>query len=47
MALAGNNMEAVDYDGRSALHLAAAEGQLECVRFLLEKCKVGANPKDR
>ncbi|KAK2158814.1 hypothetical protein LSH36_163g00018 [Paralvinella palmiformis] len=47
MALAGNNMEAVDYDGRSALHLAAAEGQLECVRFLLEKCKVDANPKDR
>ncbi|KAK2158817.1 hypothetical protein LSH36_163g01000 [Paralvinella palmiformis] len=47
MALAGNDMAAVDYDGRTALHLAAAEGQLECVRFLLERCKVEANPKDR
>jgi glutaminase len=24
-----------DYDGRTALHLAAAEGHIRCVRFLL------------
>ena len=29
-----------DYDGRTALHLASAEGHLRCVRFLLDVCKV-------
>ena len=31
-----------DYDGRTALHLASAEGHLRCVRFLLDVCKVNA-----
>ena len=33
-----------DYDGRTALHIAAAEGQFEAARLLLER---GADPKRR
>ncbi len=47
MALAGKAMHVSDYDGRTALHLAAAEGHLECLKFLLEKCNVNPEPKDR
>ena len=36
-----------DYDGRTALHLAAAEGHPRCVRFLLEACGVQHDCKDR
>ena len=38
--LQGVNVEMADYDGRTALHLGAAEGHLEVVKFLIEKCKV-------
>jgi len=45
--LSGMDITLSDYDGRTALHLAAAEGHYECVLFLLEHCHVPHNPKDR
>ena len=36
-----------DYDGRTALHMAAADGRLECVRFLVNMAKVNQSPVDR
>lgn len=41
------DMTLSDYDGRTALHLAAAEGHADCVEFLLKNCKVPVNVKDR
>ncbi|XP_010777067.1 glutaminase kidney isoform, mitochondrial [Notothenia coriiceps] len=46
-ALSSMDMEQRDYDSRTALHVAAAEGHGEVVRFLLEGCKVNPVPKDR
>ncbi|XP_069589942.1 glutaminase kidney isoform, mitochondrial isoform X2 [Ranitomeya imitator] len=46
-ALSAMDMEQRDYDSRTALHVASAEGHVEVVRFLLEACKVNPFPKDR
>lgn len=43
----GVDMNIGDFDGRTALHLVAAEGHIRCARFLLDVCKVKHNPKDR
>ena len=43
----GHDMSVSDFDGRTPLHLAAAEGHYECVKFLLQSCDVPAEPTDR
>ena len=45
--LKGNDLDAGDYDGRTPLHLAAAEGRLEVVKFLVNMVKVNPYPTDR
>ena len=39
-------MGAADYDGRTALHLAACEGHIDVIRFLVETCRVDINVED-
>uniref|UniRef100_A0A3B3ZW14 glutaminase n=1 Tax=Periophthalmus magnuspinnatus TaxID=409849 RepID=A0A3B3ZW14_9GOBI len=46
-ALSSMDMEQRDYDSRTALHVAAAEGHVEVVGFLLDACKVNPVPRDR
>uniref|UniRef100_A0AC35U614 Glutaminase n=1 Tax=Rhabditophanes sp. KR3021 TaxID=114890 RepID=A0AC35U614_9BILA len=43
----GVDLNTLDYDKRSALHLAAAEGRSELVRFLIRVAKVDYEGKDR
>lgn len=42
--LAGTSVNVADYDGRAALHLAAAEGRLKVAEYLVNK---GANVQVR
>ena len=43
----GTNMNIGDYNDRTPLHLAAAEGHKNCVKFLLKTCHVAFDAKDR
>ncbi|TRY56147.1 hypothetical protein DNTS_015267 [Danionella cerebrum] len=45
--LSGADVNAVDYDGRSALHVAASEGHLHVIRFLVENAGANCLVKDR
>ncbi|CAB1353264.1 unnamed protein product [Coregonus sp. 'balchen'] len=46
-ALSSMDMDLKDYDSRTALHVAAAEGHVDVVRFLTDTCKVNPFVKDR
>ncbi|KAK7084025.1 hypothetical protein SK128_003480 [Halocaridina rubra] len=46
-SLSGTDMEAKDYDGRTALHVASSEGHYTIVEYLLKNCQVNPLPKDR
>lgn len=43
----GTDMTQMDYDKRTVLHVAAAEGHTECVQFLVLQCKLDIHAKDR
>ena len=43
----GIDLEMADYDRRTALHLAAAEGHIETVKFLINIARVKVDPRDR
>ncbi|KAK6167742.1 hypothetical protein SNE40_021703 [Patella caerulea] len=45
--LSGMDMSQADYDGRTALHVASAEGHIDVVNFLLTKCNVSPFLEDR
>ena len=45
--MAGMDMALCNYDGRTPLHVAAAEGHLEVVRMLLDCEQVSINASDR
>ncbi|XP_016313019.1 glutaminase liver isoform, mitochondrial isoform X2 [Sinocyclocheilus anshuiensis] len=45
--LSGADVNAVDYDGRSALHVAASEGRLDVIKFLVENAGANCSLKDR
>ena len=47
MFLQGVNLNDCDYDGRTALHICASEGHLDCTKFLINIAKVNTDCRDR
>ena len=47
MHFKGQDLNECDYDGRTALHVSAAEGHIECVNFLVNVAKVKIDVEDR
>jgi Amt family ammonium transporter len=43
----GADPQGVDYDGRSPAHLAAAEGHLDIIKYLIEYHQINVNTEDR
>ena len=43
----GVDLNAGDYDKRTALHLACAEQHMDCIKFLVEEAEVELDPKDK
>src|SRR4051794_34546007 len=43
----GGDLDMSDYDKRTALHLAASEGHMETVKFLVNIAHVKVDPRDR
>uniref|UniRef100_A0A8C2BXU8 glutaminase n=1 Tax=Cyprinus carpio TaxID=7962 RepID=A0A8C2BXU8_CYPCA len=46
-ALSSTDMDLKEYDSRTPLHVAAAEGHMDVVLFLMQSCKVNPFVKDR
>ena len=47
MFMQGYDLSTSDYDKRSPLHVAASEGDLTIVKFLVNVAKVDVTAKDR